>query len=319
MKRLVRLAFWLLLIAVVVACALSRLGGGLPRVVSDLLGRYVTPVVVTATVEGAPTEAAAPTEEPLARAATLAPEPTATREPTATPLPSKVPTPAQPTALVTSDNLNVRSGPSTDYPIVARLARGDEVVILGRNKASTWLQVKLADGKQGWVWAEYTKPSVPLDQVALVTNIPKPPTPAASRTPAPPTATLTVDQQIAKVAKGKHGTLGQPSESGGVSAGGEVEVTIINDTPHALTLLIGSPSSVTIRIDACPVCKEYGLVGPVFCPEEGRTRTTVRLKPGTSQVVARVSDPSVIPFYGTWELKSDTSYFNCFYISSTWR
>ena len=55
-------------------------------------------------------------------------------------------------------------------------------------------------------------------------------------------------------------------------------------------------------------------IASVFCPEEGRPKKTVRLKPGTSKVAAKVSDPSVIPFSGIWELKGDTGYFNCFFI-----
>jgi hypothetical protein len=123
-----------------------------------------------------------------------------------------------------------------------------------------------------------------------------------------------VDEQIARIAKGQHGTLPQPGDMGGVAAGGETEVTIVNDTPYVLTVLVGSPSSLSITIAACPSCKTYGMVGPTFCQEEGRPKQVIRLKPGTSQVVAKASDRSVIPFLGTWELKPDTAYLNCFFI-----
>jgi uncharacterized protein YraI len=243
---------------------------------------------------------------------TAAPLPTAA--PSLTPLPAATPTSAPPRAVVTSDTLNARSGPGTDYPILVTLRRGDEVAVTGRNTAGTWLQIPLANGRQGWVWAEYVTLNTPADRIARVQNIPPPPTPEITDTPVLPTPTLTVDEQIAKIAKGRHGTLPQPGESGGVAAGGEAEVTVINDTPYALTLLVGSPNSVSITIEACPGCKVYGANGPSYCPEEGRTRKTIRLKPGNSQVVARVSDKSVIPFVGTWELKPDMGYLNCFFI-----
>ena len=101
---------------------------------------------------------------------------------------------------------------------------------------------------------------------------------------------------------------------GGVSAGGEAEVTIVNDTPHVLTVLVGSPSATTITIEACPNCRHYSGTGPTSCQEEGRPKVTVRLKPGSSQVVAEVNDCSVTPFLGTWNLNADTGYFNCFFI-----
>jgi len=83
-----------------------------------------------------------------------------------------------------------------------------------------------------------------------------------------------------------------------VAAGGEAEVSIVNDTPYELTILVGMPNSASITIEACPACKVYSMVGPIFCPQEGRPKKTVRLKPGTCKVVAKVSDPSVIPFLG---------------------
>jgi len=68
------------------------------------------------------------------------------------------------------------------------------------------------------------------------------------------------------------------------------------------------------HIEACSSCKHYSLAGPSSCQEEGRPKKTIRLKPGSSQVAARVDDRSVTPFLGTWELRPDTAYFNCFFI-----
>jgi hypothetical protein len=51
-------------------------------------------------------------------------------------------------------NINVRSGPSADRERMAGLSGGETVTAIGRNAASTWLQVSLADGSTGWVSAE---------------------------------------------------------------------------------------------------------------------------------------------------------------------
>jgi hypothetical protein len=101
---------------------------------------------------------------------------------------------------------------------------------------------------------------------------------------------------------------------GAVAAGGEAELTILNDTPFVLTVLIGSPNQATITVEKCPTCSTYGVAGPLFCQEEGRPRQTIRVKPGTMKVAARVDNPSVIPFSGEWTLNADNSYFNCFFI-----
>jgi len=220
---------------------------------------------------------------------------------------------AQPDAAVTAEALNLRAGPGVSYGKVGLLHQGEGLTVTARTEAGDWLAVALLDGTEGWVSAVYVDLNIPLDAIAVAGEIPATPTPAA------PTPTLSVDEQIERIARGKHGELPQPSEVGGVLAGGEAEVTIINDAPYMLTILVGAPNSVSISIEACPTCKTYSFVGPVFCPEEGRPRKTVRLKPGTCQVSAEVSDPSVTPFYGVWDLKGDASYFNCFYIVTTLR
>ncbi|MGV1037967.1 MAG: SH3 domain-containing protein [Candidatus Nanopelagicales bacterium] len=219
-----------------------------------------------------------------------------------------------PHAVVTTDALNVRTGPGTNYPKTGLLRKGDQVVVTGRTESGDWLAVTLADGKKGWVAASLVKLDVPVSGITVAQNIPKPSTPAATSKPAVPKATLTIDEQIAAVAKGAHGALPQPGDMGGVSAGGEAEVTIVNDTPHVLTVLVGSPNSTSITVEACSSCKHYSLVGPTSCQEQGRAKRSIRLKPGSSQVVARADDRSVTPFLGTWELKPDTAYSNCFFI-----
>jgi hypothetical protein len=312
MKRMTRLLLGCLLLVggvllVLAGGSISRLFTNAPAPVYMVVTNTPTPRYIVVTNTPTPPSYIVATTAP-----TDAPAPT--QAPSLTPLPAATSTSAPPRAVVTSDNLNVRSGPGTGYPILTALRRGDEVAVTGRNAAGNWLQVLLAGGKQGWVWADYVDLNTSADKIALVQKIPPPLTPAATRTPVPPTPTLTVDEQIAKIAKGQHGTLPQPGVSGGVAAGGEAEVTVINDTPYVLTLLVGSPSSVSITIEACSGCRVYGANGPSYCPEDGRPRKTIRLKPGSSKVVARVSDPSVIAFLGTWELKPDTAYLNCFFI-----
>jgi hypothetical protein len=101
---------------------------------------------------------------------------------------------------------------------------------------------------------------------------------------------------------------------GSVAASGEAELTILNDTPYVLTVLIGSPNQTTVTVDKCPTCSTYGFVGPTFCQEEGRPRQTIRVKPGTMKVAARVDNASVVPFSGEWTINADSAYFNCFFI-----
>jgi hypothetical protein len=99
----------------------------------------------------------------------------------------------------------VRSGPGTGYPKVGALKQGDEVTVTGRNKAGTWLAITTADGTEGWAYAEYIRVDTAVESLPVA----QAPPPLASPTPSGPKPTLSVDEQIAKVAGGEHGTLPQ--------------------------------------------------------------------------------------------------------------
>jgi hypothetical protein len=281
----------------------------------------VPPSAPPATVEPIPTSAP-PSPVP--------PSPTATprSSPTPTSTPSVTPTPA-PDAVVTADALTLRAGPGTVYARIGTLRKGDPLTVTARAKAGDWLVVTSKGGKKGWVAAAYVELNVPLQEIPIATEVPPTPVPPPTQrptpppaesqpTPTPPTTAPTsgpsVDDQIAAVNRAQHGQLPQPPRVGGVAAGGEAELTILNDTPYVLTVLIGSPNQTTVTVEKCPTCSTYGIVGPLYCQEEGRPRQTIRVKPGTMKVAARVDDPSVIPFSGEWTLNDDSAYYECFFI-----
>jgi hypothetical protein len=313
-----------------IVSALSGCGSPVGERVSGILR---SPTSVPApTVLPPTTSLASPEPTPTsAPPSPLPPSPTASPMPTRTPTltPSTTPTSA-PDAVVTADALTLRAGPGTVYARLGLLGKGNPLTVTARNEAGDWLAVTTSSGKQGWVAAAYVELNRPLGQVPITEEVPPTPVPSPTQppveatpvesqlTPAPTTATPTagpsVDEQIAEINRGEHGELPQPSTIGGVAAGGEAELTILNDTPYVLTVFIGSPNQVTVIVGACPTCSTYGTVGPLFCQEEGRPRQTIRIQPGTMKVAARVDNPSVIPFSGEWTLDPDNAYFNCFFI-----
>jgi uncharacterized protein YraI len=108
---------------------------------------------------------------------------------TATPTPviEAAPTPF---VQVQTDNLNVRLGPGTDYPILGQLSAGSQLALLGRNETSDWLVVCCIDDKPGWVAARLV--STTADVMALPVGLS--PTRVATATPTAqlqPTATPT--------------------------------------------------------------------------------------------------------------------------------
>jgi cell wall-associated NlpC family hydrolase len=59
------------------------------------------------------------------------------------------------TGVVTASRLNMRSGPSTDYSIMHVLWQGNRVKVIGQSNG--WYQIKLSDGRIGWVSSAYLK------------------------------------------------------------------------------------------------------------------------------------------------------------------
>lgn len=89
-----------------------------------------------------------------------------------------------PTGYVGVGRLNIRSGAGTGYPVVA-VAHFKEVVSLtGRNAATTWLQIRRANGQEGWASAAYVVASAAhLAALPVVDDGWPPPVPPPSTEP----------------------------------------------------------------------------------------------------------------------------------------
>jgi hypothetical protein len=106
------------------------------------------------------------------------------------------PTVSFPTAVPTFDTtpratangqVNIRSGDSTSYPVIARLSPGQTVPILGLSNLGTgWYFVQLPDGRRGWVAPSVVEAEGDFSAVPRLAPPPLPvtPTPAPTFTPA---------------------------------------------------------------------------------------------------------------------------------------
>jgi hypothetical protein len=125
-------------------------------------------------------------EEPTA----VAVESTATpvpEEPTATPVPVE-----EPVTITLLQNMNVRGGPGTNYPVIGSGSTGESTKVLGRNSDGTWLQVEYssADGL-GWIYEPLVQVNGNPETVEIASAPPPPPptnTPIPPPTAPPPTA-----------------------------------------------------------------------------------------------------------------------------------
>jgi serine/threonine protein kinase/formylglycine-generating enzyme required for sulfatase activity len=152
------------------------------------------PVAVEATTPAA-TDAPAATPAPPTAYPTYTPYPTHTPVltdtpilPTATPTRQPTPTPTpKPVAVVQGEALNVRGGPGTEYDVLGQVRQNDELEIVARTEKGDWLQVRLSDGKEGWVLARLVEVSGEVMGIPVAAVIPPTPTPMPiTDTPTPP-------------------------------------------------------------------------------------------------------------------------------------
>lgn len=129
---------------------------------------------LTPTSTFTPTATATPTFTPTSTSTATA---TATRPatPTAPPSPSPTATP-QPQAIVTGDNINLRGGPGTVYPVVGQAAKGTALNVLARNDDASWYKVE-AKAPEAWVSASLVRLSVESAQVQAAAFLPPTPIP----------------------------------------------------------------------------------------------------------------------------------------------
>ncbi len=60
----------------------------------------------------------------------------------------------QPGYVLTRGNVNMRSAPGTDAPVIVQVPAGEVLTVLGRNPENDWLHVMRAGGESGWMFAE---------------------------------------------------------------------------------------------------------------------------------------------------------------------
>lgn len=112
----------------------------------DTRGQASTPAAVEIEAVGSALVTASPTPTPAATATAL-PSPTAA---------SATPTPERTIAgSVTVSGLNVRTGPDTTFDVITTARSGENLEAFARNDAGDWVQVRLQDGREGWVAAVY--------------------------------------------------------------------------------------------------------------------------------------------------------------------
>ncbi|MBK8049551.1 MAG: SH3 domain-containing protein [Anaerolineales bacterium] len=219
-------------------------GSGHSTSVTDATSLAMTVPVGAGSTDGAGALSPASTQDiaagasaALATSSELAPSTSALVEAPASARRRSCPAVAAPlTATVTLEDsrLNVRSGPSTDYKVLAKAEAGDVFTVVGRTENGDWLQVEPADesGASGWAAAEYLQidgdasslPVVDVDAPADPTEA-TPATSNSANTTAPAVAGAVATIQKVSAAVSSTGTTGlqgtlvfQQSRGGMISA-----------------------------------------------------------------------------------------------------
>jgi N-acetylmuramoyl-L-alanine amidase len=82
--------------------------------------------------------------------------------------PQPAPTPTGPSGVITAFFLNVRYGPDVTFGSFTRVTQGQTVLLLGRNAAGNWVNIQIIGGANGWVNANYLRPTVSISSLPIV-------------------------------------------------------------------------------------------------------------------------------------------------------
>lgn len=171
--------------------------------VSTKLSRLTSPTrTAVRTRTPLPTRTPRPSRRPAGRAAELNSAAAAIKgaAPTSAATATKAPVPK---AKIENANMNVRSGPGTNYSIIGTAPIGSEHKIVGKNAAEDWWKIALGTGRgkttHGWIYAPLVT-ATNADKVRIIADFPTPPPPTATHPPAtakPLSPTSTPVPQIA--------------------------------------------------------------------------------------------------------------------------
>jgi uncharacterized protein YraI len=75
-----------------------------------------------------------------------------------------------PVAQVNAANVNLRTGPGINYPVLRILPEGQAITLLGRMPDNAWLYVQLADTIAGWINADYVTGDSPITDLLVANN-----------------------------------------------------------------------------------------------------------------------------------------------------
>ncbi|MET0496297.1 MAG: hypothetical protein ABW000_24485 [Actinoplanes sp.] len=128
--------------------------------------------------------------------------------------------------------------------------------------------------------------------------------------------------EVAQVRAGATGDLA-PLERTGNGPAGTATVKVVNDSPYPLEILYSGPVADQLTIAACATCTVRSspsiydrYFGGSTCGGDGVPSRTLRLRPGSYQVVVRTStSDGPRPYSGSWKLAGGSRYDNCYYAS----
>jgi hypothetical protein len=135
------------------------------------------------------------------------------------------------------------------------------------------------------------------------------PSPTARRA-----ATRLIDAEVAAVRSGGSAGYLPPPTVSGSAAYDEVELSIQNDSPETLEILLSGPVSRRLTVPPCVGCSVHD-DSPEGCRASGSPERSWTLRPGAYDAVVRSSsDDDVNPWSGRWRLEGGYAYGHCFFI-----
>ncbi|HEV7417214.1 MAG TPA: DUF1236 domain-containing protein [Tianweitania sediminis] len=162
------------------------------------------------------------------------------------------------TSVTATTDLNVRSGPGPQYPVIASIGANEQATLEGCASGSKWCQVTV-DGKPGWAYSDYLTSSFSGGSQVVVTE-----------RPADAVPVVEYDETVAATNAQGGGTSGAAA---GIATGAVAGALIGGPVGAAIGGVVGATAGGVIgeAVNPTPVVREYVVqnqVEPVYLEGE---------------------------------------------------
>jgi spore germination protein YaaH/uncharacterized protein YraI len=179
--------------------------------------------------------------------------------------------PPQDASIRSSQIVNIRQGPGTNYALIGQIAANGVYRVVGKNNSNDWWQIDLGNGLKGWVIGQLVEKLGDMNKVSIATDIPEAPQVqigAAGVAPSLP------EEKKPEAPKQAASVLSAPPPSGAIPFGYGIQAHMVDTSDGMIAQVMGSVKGMGMswaksqiewkRFEAEPGAIDFGPMDPII-------------------------------------------------------